>query len=686
MIRFDLTEPTPGNHVELLAKTSLLVLLSTFGRVVDDRELAEVIDRHRVVTDYLMRPPDPTGLADDDAIPDVDAWLDAVTRWETAGAEALPLLRLDRAGLTDLPSRLALMLAAQVDQDARLAELFDAVQRPLPGRRPNVQTIASCLRFMGSDNGGSRVRELIDAGLLACDQTLDVVGDRPVRVPEPFLPVLAGVAGDRPATPATDPCLDEATIAALDRAAAAMAEGYVEVVVVRGPAGSDREAAADRVVSAIGLGAIRSRAAGPDLRLPPTDVAIAVAVAGCPVIDLDPLPGQTIVLPAGTATPVVVTLGPDGGLDQDSMTGAVVVELPRLGPELRRRRWTAALDGNPAEDLDEIVERFHLPGRTIATVAAAARTAARVEGGDPVDGRVEVQVGVDHVRLAIREEADRRLQPLADRLPPVDDHRRLVVDDATARVLDSLQRRCRHRERLAETGPSGGGIGVRALFSGPSGTGKTLAARVLAARLGVDVYRLDLAAVFDKYVGETEKNLHRVLSVAEQLDVVLLVDEGDSLFGGRTEVRSANDRYANLETNYLLQRIESYDGIIVVTTNARGSIDAAFERRMDVSITFPRPAAAERHLIWRAHLPDQGLGDDLLRELARDHALTGGQIENAAQSAWLAALDEPDAGLTADHLRHAVLVEYRKAGVMAPDPRPGPDPVSMQLSALMDPR
>src|SRR5262249_43567362 len=142
------------------------------------------------------------------------------------------------------------------------------------------------------------------------------------------------------------------------------------------------------------------------------------------------------------------------------------------------------------------------------------------------------------------------------------------------------------------------GTGVRALLTGPSGTGKTLAARVLAARLELDLYRLDLATVVNKYIGETEKNLSRVFARAEELDVALLLDEGDALLTQRTDVQTSHDRYANLETNYLLQRLETFEGILIVTTNAADRIDSAFQRRMDVVIEFRAPDAAERLEIW----------------------------------------------------------------------------------------
>src|SRR5207302_3530655 len=142
-----------------------------------------------------------------------------------------------------------------------------------------------------------------------------------------------------------------------------------------------------------------------------------------------------------------------------------------------------------------------------------------------------------------------------------------------------------------------------ALFSGPSGTGKTLAARLLAAALQMDLYRLDLSAVVNKYIGETEKNLNQLFARAEELDVILLLDEGDALLTQRTSVQTSNDRYANLETNFLLQRLESFEGILIVTTNAGQRIDTAFQRRMDVVIPFQAPDVAERWSIWRLHLP-----------------------------------------------------------------------------------
>ncbi len=239
------------------------------------------------------------------------------------------------------------------------------------------------------------------------------------------------------------------------------------------------------------------------------------------------------------------------------------------------------------------------------------------------------------------------------------------MDDRTREELTLLELRCRHREQLGTGLEAVRNAGVRALLTGPSGTGKTLAARVLASALELDLYRLDLSTVVNKYIGETEKNLDRVFARAEELDVVLLLDEGDALLTQRTDVQTANDRYANLETNYLLQRLETFEGILVVTTNAADRIDPAFQRRMDVVVDFRAPDVAERWEIWRLHLPAAHAVDEaLLDEVALRCALTGGQIRNAVLHASLLGLAAGSLGSA--HLEAAVRREYRKAGGVCP--------------------
>jgi hypothetical protein len=218
--------------------------------------------------------------------------------------------------------------------------------------------------------------------------------------------------------------------------------------------------------------------------------------------------------------------------------------------------------------------------------------------------------------------------------------------------------------RLSSAVESPGRVGVKALFSGPSGTGKTMAARAMATELRLPLYRVDLASVVSKWVGETEKNLREALAAAEAAGAVLLFDEGDALFGKRGEVSRGADRYANMEVSYLLQAIEAYDGIAVVTTNARNNVDAAFERRFDACIEFQPSAPAERAAIWRQELGEAGvaLSDDLLVDIARRADLNGGSIAAAVRTARVLCLHGGRAAVDEQDLRGAVRIELLKSG------------------------
>jgi AAA+ superfamily predicted ATPase len=378
----------------------------------------------------------------------------------------------------------------------------------------------------------------------------------------------------------------------------------------------------------------------------------------------DPGPGETIEIPtlSGYGGPVALVLGREGGLSAHAAEGALNLALPPPDRALRRRYWDEVLAGTAPEVRAAVSAVFHLSGGFIRQVGRIAVAQAALNGSRAVRVR--------DVQEAARSFNHERLDTLADRLEARGDFSDLIVAEATMAKLRELERLCRHRERLLDhLGPAfgqGANRGVRALFSGVSGTGKTMAARMLAAELGMELYRVDLAAVVNKYIGETEKNLSRVLSRAEALDVVLLVDEGDALFGRRTEVRSANDRYANLETNYLLQRLEHYQGIVLVTTNLGENIDRAFQRRMDVVVPFFSPRPEERRTILERHLPTNHRVDAAyLDQACARCALTGGQLRNVALQATLLAID--DGGSVAQrHLQVALQGEYRKAGGIFP--------------------
>jgi SpoVK/Ycf46/Vps4 family AAA+-type ATPase len=211
--------------------------------------------------------------------------------------------------------------------------------------------------------------------------------------------------------------------------------------------------------------------------------------------------------------------------------------------------------------------------------------------------------------------------------------------------------------------------GVRMLLTGPPGTGKTLSAEVLAHELGVDLLLVDIARVVSKWIGETEKNLAEVFDAAERSQAVLFFDEADALFGRRTEVSDAHDRYANLETAYLLTRLERFEGLAVLSTNLQHNVDPAFMRRLEIVIELEEPGRAEREALWRCHLPARApLGADVdVGELAARHPLVGGLIRNAAVAAgFLAAAD--GGVITRTHLDRSLRLEYEKSGRPFPVP------------------
>jgi hypothetical protein len=242
---------------------------------------------------------------------------------------------------------------------------------------------------------------------------------------------------------------------------------------------------------------------------------------------------------------------------------------------------------------------------------------------------------------AVRRLVGGRLEKLARRIRPSRGWDDLVLSPDRLQLLRSVVDRVRHADQVY----GGWGFtpvpsrGIVALFAGPSGTGKTLAAEIVAAELGLDVFKLDLSAVVSKYIGETEKNLERVFDAASAGNLLLFFDEADSLFGKRSEVKDARDRYANIEVSYLLQRLETYDGLVVMATNFERNIDDAFLRRIHTRIDFPLPGVAERLQIWRRNLPPGAPVEGLDVEwLARTFELSGGSIRNACvHAAFLAA-------------------------------------------------
>src|SRR6185503_534763 len=432
--------------------------------------------------------------------------------------------------------------------------------------------------------------------------------------------------------------------------------GEAQTLIVRGAFRNGRRTIFSAIARELNLGLLeingitgphdeRFRVAGP----------LATALNALPVIVLDLEPRESIEVPRLSAcdAPSGIVLGKQGGVSGEGAERALVITLDMPDASLRKQHWQRACHESKLRDPDTVSERFRITSGNIHRVARLAESYAALAKRSEIT-LADAQRATSSLNRQI-------LDALAIRLSASGDWTQLAVGGETRRELESLVSRCRHREHLQSHD-----AGVRALFSGPSGTGKTLAARLLASTLQMDLYRLDLSAVVNKYIGETEKNLNQIFSRAEELDVILLLDEGDALLTQRTGVQTSNDRYANLETNFLLQRLESFEGILIVTTNAGDRIDNAFQRRMDMLINFPAPDALGRWAIWQLHLPPTHEVDSwFLEEAAGRCSLNGGQIRNAALHASLLALEDGGA-ITSALLEAAIKHEYRKAGAVCP--------------------
>ena len=606
-------------------------------------------------------------------------WRQTITAWETNRDQPLPLLALhERVGM-DVNGRIALVLVGLVEEDSRFGTLFAELQRPLAARRPSLELVTRIMTPAESPQQRQTwqtVRQWQKLGLVSVANPQAPRSEWVLRIPATLWEVIRDgepapaswcqyKSQTELASPA-DLIFPETFLVKVRQIPSLLQTGKASAVILRGSPGSDRLRVMEAVAQAMGRGMVTVKGSALEEEAETRCLGAFCTMMGVlPVLLFDLGPGETVDLTAipGYDGPAGLLLGREGGIRGEIAERAVTLAIPFLDVEQRARCWQEALEGQPVADLAAISRRFHLPGGYIRQAAAGATANAALE-------QREMVTAVD-VRAACRALNHQLLDTLAVPMPAKGTWDGLIVGEGTAVKLQELEQRCRHRERvLSHLAPAFAGSsnrGVRALFTGGSGTGKTLAARILAAELGMDLYRVDLAAVVNKYIGETEK----ILSRAEELDVILLLDEGDALLGSRTEVRSANDRYANLETNYLLQRLESYQGIVVVTTNAGEYIDNAFQRRMDVVVNFIAPRAAERRRIWRLHLPaDHAVTKEALERVAVHCTLTGGQIRNAALHATLLAVDNGGA-VNDQHLGAAIHSEYRKAGATSPLPDNG---------------
>jgi hypothetical protein len=605
-------------------------------------------------------------------LPGTAHWQKAVAAWEAGIEGHLPLRALREVAALDYDQFVDLMVIGLVEADGRFGVLFETLQGISGQARP---TLGLLINWLGDATYHS-IRRFALLGLIlihnqsaprpewvlqfspslwdALHTNIDFYQHRRVSlIRHAELPSLASL----PLLP--DVANQVAGIITL------VAGGELSAVVVRGIQNNGRRQILGALAKALDQNLLIIEGPPPAqdrfwLELGP----LATALCALPVLVYDVSPGEVVELPRPVCYEgcLGIVIGKTGGITGPGVEGAIMLTVGMPEADLRQAQWQQHVNGYGLHQPDQIARQLRITSGYIAQVAHIAQFYARLEQRNYI-----VETDVTQASRTVNRHA---LDTLASQMDALGSWEDLIIEDETRQELATLEKRCRYREHLVHSlsGALAGSLnaGVRALLQGPSGTGKTMAARILAAMLNKDLYRVDLAAVVNKYIGETEKNLNQVLARAEELDVMLLLDEGDALLTRRTSVQTANDRYANLETNYLLQRLEDYEGILLITTNAADYIDSAFERRMDVVVTFKAPDAAERWAIWNVHLPhDHRVDDKLLRDVARRCQLTGGQIRNAVLHASLLALDANEL-LHTQHLKQGVLREYRKSGEICP--------------------
>ena len=346
------------------------------------------------------------------------------------------------------------------------------------------------------------------------------------------------------------------------------------------------------------------------------------------------------------------------------------IEMPKTTYSQRLHIWSATLNGKGSNDnqdtISALATKFKFTGGQILDAAATAENLARVRSSKTLIP------DCDDLYEACRLHSNQKLATLARKIIPKYKWNDIVLPPDRLEQLREICNHVKYRELVyGEWGFDAKlslGKGLSVLFAGPSGTGKTMAAEIIAGELGLELYKIDLSMVVSKYIGETEKNLSQIFTEAETSNAILFFDEADALFGKRSEVKDSHDRYANIEIGYLLQRMEEYEGVVILATNLRKNMDEAFVRRLHFTVEFPFPDEAERLRIWKGIWPDNMPRDPALDIdlMAHRFEISGGNIRNIVLSAAFFAAD--DGGiLYMDHLLRATQREYQKMGKVISD-------------------
>jgi hypothetical protein len=572
----------------------------------------------------------------------------------------------DALGL-DLVEAAVLAVCAAPELNPRYGRLYSYLQDDVTRKLPSPRLVGQLLE-------GERLSSADVMVALGADQRLRRLGalkflgdahtplaERPIKVADRLAAALLGGRMDESAEPmrlrrVPLPAYDPGRGEAVDAVAALLRQPSRLPIVLTGPDALPLLARAYGrplvVVHVLDIGTPAIMA----------DAALVSALEQRPVVfqgleDIDPSDRRQLLVaieerPERT---VIAAPSPAAALALGDRT-VLRVDAPAPSFAERRQAW-ADLTGNP--DPRDAAAKFRLSMSQIVEAAEVARLSAEARG--------EGTAGSADLDLGARQASSSRLGELAVPLPHGYGWDDLVVPERQRALLRSISAYLRHRDRvLSDWGYQrtvARSQGLKVLFAGESGTGKTMAAQVLAADLGLEIFRVDLATTVSKYIGETEKNLDRIFGAAEGSNAILFFDEADALFGKRSEVGDAHDRYANIEVAYLLQKMEGYTGAVILATNLRRNIDDAFVRRLDFVIDFPFPEAEDRLRIWALVLPAEApRGDDVdLEFLANRFKLSGGAIRNCSLAAAFQAADE-DTPIHMRHLVRAVAQEYGKQG------------------------
>lgn len=593
---------------------------------------------------------------------DLPGWQQSRQRMEETLAScnrSLPLLQLRHDYQLTLSQFFSLGLVGEVEASHVVNLAISELQKPEQNARPSMHLLSAMLEVLFDDHRFT-VFDIAEQNLVQ-HRLLRLQGDCPLPLQclsiEPALwSILCGRNRQWPLCTALPdaqlPDLPQQARVELAKLAALLDDNGSHAalggVVLRGNPNSGRRGFASLLARELAMQAV----------LLPVDLwarqpAIAAACRygkWLPVIETQVAPGESVHFPEQAQRhPVLILTGADGAI---IIRDCLELTMPLPTQQERQQIWRSQIQ---SESLSKtLAASALLSTSSIRIIASSAMRYAQQNG---------VKLQFSHVAEARGKLGVEKLHLLAQPVHSRVTADALVMPQSVAEGLHAVVLRARKREvlwnGLGATLKATPNPGVRVLFVGESGTGKTLAASYIATDLSAPLFRVDLSAVMNKYIGESEKNLAQLLDHAAANDVVLLFDEADALFGTRSEGKETGERFANMLTNFLLTRIECHPGIVILTTNSRERIDNAFSRRIDVVVEFPLPGYQERLQLWRSHLGDRGPGEQVYRNLASFCDLSGGQVRNVVLGAAVHAREDR---ISEENLWMGLRAEYNKLG------------------------